>query len=232
MNYLLAHRSYLLDGFEGTLLVCATAIPASLAIGVLGGIVGFYRIPIVHQALRIMIEIIRNTPLYLQLIFLFFALPTIGVKFSPFFAGFIALSIWGGVYNSENFRAGFEAIDRHIVEGADAIGLTRRQTFLYAVLPIGFRIAFRSILNTSIALVKDSSYLVAVGYLEATDAAYSLVNLDFRITPLFLFLAIVYLGLVWALSGVAGHFERWLMRPYDSTAPGSQQRPEQEWALQ
>lgn len=232
MGYLLSHRSYLLDGFEGTLLICATTIPVSLLLGMLGGVVGFYRIPVLNQSLRAIIEIIRNTPLYLQLIFVFFALPTIGVKFSPFFAGFLALSVWGAVYNSENFRAGFEAVDRHIIEGAEALGLTRRQTFLYGVLPIGLRIAFRSVLNTSIALVKDSSYLVAVGYLEATDAAYSLVNLDFRVVPLFVFLAIVYLTLVWGLSRAGGHLERWLMRPYDLTAPGSLKHVGQEWALQ
>lgn len=232
MDYLLAHRSYLLDGLGGTLLICATTIPVSLVLGVLGGSVGFYRIPVLHPLLRVITEMVRNTPLYLQLIFLFFALPAIGIKFSPFFAGFLALTIWGGVYNSENFRAGFEAVDRHIIEGAAAVGLTRRQTFLYGVLPIGLRIAFRSVLNTSIALVKDSSYLVAVGYLEATDAVYSLINLDFRVIPLFAFLAVVYLVLVWVLSRAAGLLERRLMRPYEVTATGPGNHLEQEWALQ
>jgi His/Glu/Gln/Arg/opine family amino acid ABC transporter permease subunit len=229
LGYLLSHRSYLLDGLEGTLLVCITTIPVSLVLGALGGVAGFYRIPILHQVLHVIIEIVRNTPLYLQLIFVFFALPTIGVRLSPFVSGFLTLSVWGSVYNSENFRAGFEAVDRHIIEGAEAIGLTRPQTFLYAVLPIGFRIAFRSVLNTSIALLKDSSYLVAVGYLEATDAVYSLVNLDFRVTPLFAFLAVVYLGLVWGLSRLAGVLERWLMRPYDSTTAGPPTHLEPAW---
>lgn len=220
MGYLIAHRSYLLAGLGGTLLICVTTIPVSLVLGALGGVAGFYRIPVFSQALRIVIEIVRNTPLYLQLVFVFFALPTIGIKLSPFVSGFLVLSIWGGVYNSENFRAGCEAVDRHIIEGAQAVGLTRLQTFLYAILPIGFLIAFRSVLNTSIALLKDSSYLVAVGFLEVTDAVYSLVNLDFRVTPLFAFLAIVYLGLVWVLSRAAGFLEQWLMRPYNAVGDG------------
>jgi polar amino acid transport system permease protein len=230
--YLLSHCLYLLDGLKGTLLICATTIPVSLVLGVLGGAAGFYRIPVLTQILRVILEIVRNTPLYLQLVLVFFALPSIGIRFSPFLSGFLTLSVWGGVYNSENFRAGFEAVDQHIIEGAEAVGLTQPQTFLYAVLPIGFRIAFRSVLNTSIALVKDSSYLVAVGYLEATNAVYSLVNLDFRVTPLFAFLAIVYLGLVWGLSRAAALLERRLMRPYDLTAAGPQKHLEQAWELQ
>lgn len=232
MNYLLSHSSDLLGGVQGTLLVCATTIPVSLVLGVLGGAAGFYRIPFLTQMLRVILEVIRNTPLYLQLVLVFFALPSIGIKFSPFVSGFLTLSVWGSVYNSENFRAGFEAVDRHIVEGAEAIGLTPRQTFLYTILPIGFRIAFRSVLNTSIALLKDSSYLVAVGYLEATDAVYSLVNLDFRVTPLFAFLAVVYLSLVWGFSRAAGLLERWLMRPYDLTTAGSPRQLEQACEVQ
>src|SRR5437868_12761230 len=104
-------RSALAHGLLRTLEVTAIGIAGAFCIGLVLGAVRAHRIPLASQLAAVYVEVIRNTPILVQIFLLFFALPTLSphLRFTPFTTACIAVVVWGGAFNTENFRAGFEA---------------------------------------------------------------------------------------------------------------------------
>lgn len=217
-TYLLEHAPELGRGLGWTIMLSVLAIAASGLVGIVFGAVRSYRVPLVNQVVIGFVEFIRNTPLLVQIFFLFFAFPLVGISFSAFVTAFVTLTVWGAAYNTENFRAGFDAVNRETSEAGLALGLRQHQVFRYLVLPLGFHVAFRSVLNTSISVLKNSSYMVVISFPELTETAVNLATRSFRVFELFGLLGAVYLGLVGLLSYVARRLESRLMTPYETAA--------------
>jgi len=192
----------LADGLVRTLKVSAIAIAGSLIVGAVLGAARAHRIPVVSQLAAIYVEVIRNTPILVQIFFVFYGLPQVGIRFSPFTTAWLAVLVWGGAFNTENFRAGFEAVPRRYREAAEALGFGRLQTFLNVTLPIGGRIALPSSINTYISVLKNTSLLTAVGYAELTNVSRSIAAVTFRDAEMLLVVAVTYLALVWTLSAL------------------------------
>lgn len=190
----------LLWGLIRTLEISAIAIAGAFVIGVLGGAARAYRVPAVSQVAAVYVEIIRCTPILLQIYFLFFALPEIGITLDAFTVAWLAVMLWGGAYNIENFRAGFLAVPQNYREGAQALGFGRAGTFLNVTLPIGGRISLPSSINTYISIVKNTALMYVIGYPELTTTALNISNLTLQTTEALTVLGIVYLALVWSLS--------------------------------
>jgi polar amino acid transport system permease protein len=108
--------------------------------------------------------------------------------------------LWGGAFNSENFRAGFEAVPERYREAGLALGFGRFATFLNVTLPIGGRISLPSSINTYISVVKNTSLMYVIGYPELTTTAINIANLTLETLEALTVLGIVYLTLVWGLS--------------------------------
>ena len=108
--------------------------------------------------------------------------------------------IWGGAFNSENFRAGFEAVAHRYREAASRSASAGSATFLNVTLPIGGRIALPSSINTYISVLKNTSLMYVIGYPELTTTALNISNLTLETTEALTVLAVVYLTLVWTLS--------------------------------
>lgn len=212
-GYVIGTLPDLLAGLRRTLEVSAIGVAGALAVGVLGGGARAARVPILSPVANVFVEFIRNTPLVVQIFFLYFAMPQVNVTLSAFTVGWLSLVLWGGAYNIENFRAGFEAVPRGYQEAASALGLTRLQAFRYVILPIGVRIALPSLTNTCISVLKNSSYLVAISFPELTTTAVNIVSLSFRVFELFITIAVIYLALVWALAALMAGVERRLVLP-------------------
>ena len=171
------------------------------------------RVPVLDRLVDGYVELFRNTPLLVQIFFLYFALPEVGIKLEAFTVAWLSLVLWGGAYQVENFRAGFEAVGKGYREAARALGLGRGATFGAVVLPIGLRIALPSLGNIAISILKNSSYMVAISFHELTDTAVNIVSLSFRVFEMFLVIGVIYLGLAWLLGlGTAG-LERRLALP-------------------
>jgi His/Glu/Gln/Arg/opine family amino acid ABC transporter permease subunit len=202
----------LLWGFIRTLEVSAIAIALASVIGVLGGAARAYRIPVLNQVAAVYVEIIRCTPILLQIFFLFYGLPELGIVWDPFTVAWFAVGIWGGAYNIENFRAGFQAVPYGLREAASALGFGPRAVFLNVSLPLGVRIALPSSINTYIAVVKNTALVYAISYNELTTVALNINAVTLRNEP-FLVLGVVYLTLVWSLSYVLRLVERHLAVP-------------------
>jgi polar amino acid transport system permease protein len=195
------HRQEFIDGLENTLKVSVIGIALAFLIGAVLGAARAHRVPIVSQVAAVYVELVRNTPLLVQVFLLYYGLPQGGIRLTPFQAAWISVTIWGGAFNTENFRAGFEAVPNRYREGAYALGFDRLRTFINITLPIGGRIALPSSINTYVAILKNTAILgPAIGFAELTNQAYNLESTYFKAVEVYLVLALIYLVIVWAIS--------------------------------
>jgi His/Glu/Gln/Arg/opine family amino acid ABC transporter permease subunit len=218
-SFVWEHRGDFAGGLEQTLKVSVIAIVGAFAIGVVLGAARAHRIPVANQLAAVYVEVIRNTPILVQIFFVFFALPQSGIRLEPFTAAWLTLMIWGGAFNVENFRAGFGAVPARYREAAYALGFGSVSTFLNVTLPIGGRIALPASINTYVSVLKNTAVLgPAIGFPELTNVAYSLESVSFRAIEIYTVLAVVYLGVVWSLSLLIRALERHLRLPEDRPA--------------
>ena len=206
-------RELFLEALVNTLKVSAVAIAGSFAIGLVLGAARAHRIPVVSQFTVVYVEIIRNTPILVQIFMLFFALPQAGVRLDAFTVAWLSVMLWGGAFNSENFRAGFEAVPTRYREAGLALGFSRLGTFTNVTLPIGGRIALPSSINTYISVVKNTSLVYVIGYPELTTTAINIANLTLETLEALTVLGVVYLTLVWSLSAAIRLLEGRLALP-------------------
>jgi His/Glu/Gln/Arg/opine family amino acid ABC transporter permease subunit len=206
----------LLSGFERTLEVAAIAVVGAFVIGAVLGAARAHRIPVVSQLAAAYVEVIRNTPILVQIFMYFFALPQIGIELEPFTVAWLSVMVWGGAFNIENFRAGFEAVPYRYREAALALGFGRIKTFLNITLPIGGRIALPSSINTYIAVLKNTALLYVISYPELTKTAYDINASTLQTLETFFVLGVVYLTLVWTLSGLIRLLETHLALPEET----------------
>jgi His/Glu/Gln/Arg/opine family amino acid ABC transporter permease subunit len=190
----------LLDGLVNTLKVSAIGIAGAFLIGLVLGAARAHRIPVVSQFTAVYVEIVRNTPILAQIFMIFYALPQAGITWDQFTVAWVSVMIWGGAFNSENFRAGFEAVPYRYREAGYALGFSRRATFFNVTLPIGGRISLPSSINTYISVLKNTSLMYVIGYEELTTTALNIAALSLETLEALTVLGIVYLTLVWSLS--------------------------------
>lgn len=212
-SYVTDNASELAQGLARTLEVSAIAIAGALVIGALLGAARAHRLPVVSQLAAVYVEAIRNTPILVQIFFLFFALPQVGIRFDSFTVAWLAVMIWGGAFNIENFRAGFEAVPYRYREAGLALGFSRVETFLNVTLPIGGRIALPASINTYIAVLKNTALMYVIGFNEFTTTALNINALTLQTLETFTVLGVVYLTIVWTLSGLIRLLESRLALP-------------------
>src|SRR5262245_9500907 len=171
----LDNREEWVEGLKNTLEVSAIAIVGALVIGVVLGAARAYRVPVVSQLAAVYVEVIRNTPFLVQVFFIFFGLPQLGIRLEPFTTAWVCVMLWGGAFNIENFRAGFQAVPFRYREAGFALGFGRLANFFNVTLPIGGRIALPSSINTYVSILKNTAILgPAIGFAELTNTAYNL----------------------------------------------------------
>jgi His/Glu/Gln/Arg/opine family amino acid ABC transporter permease subunit len=214
-HFIWVHRDELLAGLRRTLEVAALGIAGAFVIGLVLGAARAHRVPVVSQLAAAYVEIIRNTPILVQIFFLFYGLPRVShfFQFSPFAVATLAVMVWGGAFNTENFRAGFEAVPQRFREAGLALGFSPVATFFNVTLPIGGRIALPSSINTYISVLKNTALMTAIGFPELTNTALDFVATDFRTYEMFFVLAVTYLSLVWGLSALIRALEARLAIP-------------------
>jgi len=212
-SFITENGDELLAGLRRTLEVSAIAIAGSFAIGLVLGAARAHRVPVVSRIAGIYVEVIRNTPILVQIFFLFFALPQLGIILEPFTVAWLAVTIWGGAFNTENFRAGFEAVPHRYREAGLALGFGRLATFVNVTLPIGGRIALPSSINTYISVVKNTSLMYVISYPELTTTALQINALTLQTIETFTVLAVSYLVIVWTMSASIRLLESHLALP-------------------
>ncbi len=215
-HFIRVHLPDFWDGLQATLKVAGLGIAGSLAIGVVLGAARAHRIPVISWIAAIYVEVIRNTPILVQIFFIAGGLPHLPghpVRLEPFTIAWLSVMIWGGAFNTENFRAGFEAVPYRYREAGLALGFSRLATFFNVTLPIGARIALPSSINTYVSVLKNTSLLTAIGFAELTNTAYSLESESFKATEVYFTLGVTYLLVVWTLSALVRLVEARLALP-------------------
>ena len=212
-SFIWDNRDQLWEGFKNTIKAAAIGVAGSFLIGLVLGAVRAHRIPVLNQIAWAYVEVIRNTPILVQIFLLYYGTPELGIHLETFTVAWLSITIWGGAFNTENFRAGFEAVPPRLREAGYALGLTPLKTFLNVTLPIGGRIALPSSINTYISVLKNTSLMLVIGYPELTSVAFNIQAITFRTFEMFSVLAAVYLVIVWTLSALIRLLERRLALP-------------------
>ena len=207
------YHEELREGLVNTLKIAALGILGAFVIGVVLGAARAHRVPVISPLTVGYVELIRNTPILVQIFMIFYALPQFGIVLDQFTVAWLAVTIWGGAFNTENFRAGFEAVPYRYREAGAALGFGRLATFLNVTLPIGGRIALPSSINTYISVLKNTSLMYVIGYAELTTTSLNISNLTLQTTESLTVLASVYLCLVWGLSALIRLLESRLALP-------------------
>jgi polar amino acid transport system permease protein len=229
LQFIWDNRQQIWDGFKNTMKASAVGVLGAFAIGLVLGAARAHRIPVVSQLVAAYVELIRNTPILVQIFLLYYGLPFVpgeiagvtipgvgddGIQVDVFTVAWLSVMIWGGAFNTENFRAGFEAVPKRFREAGYALGFTPLRTFLNVTLPIGGRIALPSSINTYISVLKNTSLVgLAIGFPELTNVAQNIQSLTFRTFEMFTVLAVIYLTIVWTLSAVIRLLEARLALP-------------------
>jgi polar amino acid transport system permease protein len=185
-----------------------TGILFSMLIGLICSMVHYYKIPVLKQIAGVYIELSRNTPLLVQLFFLYFGLPKIGIMISSEGCAIIGLSFLGGSYMAEAFRSGLESIEKSQMESALAIGLNNGQVMRYVILPQALAVSIPPICANMIFLIKETSVFSAVALADLMYVAKDLIGLYYQTDEALLMLVIAYLILLLPISLAAGWLER------------------------
>jgi polar amino acid transport system permease protein len=171
------------------------------------------------------VQVLRGTPVLLQLFYLYYVLPFVGIKLPPWPAGVIGMSAAYSAYLSEIYRAGIEAVDRGQTEAALAIGMSRVQVMRLVILPQAVRIIIPPMGNMFIGLFKDTSLLSILTIRELMFEGQILAATSFRHITIFTVIAVLYLAVCWPSAAIIDRLERRLKAlPRDQAEAASGRR--------
>jgi polar amino acid transport system permease protein len=201
-----------LEGARASLLLTLVAGVAGLGLGMALALGRISALPPVRWLCFGVIELLRGTPLLVQILFIYYALPILApfLKLDEFSAAAIGLALNVGAYNAEVIRAGIEALPRGQTEAALSLGLSRLQTLRYIILPQALRIVTPPLINNAVALLKDSSLASSIGLLEVTLAGQRISSETFMPVPVLTTVALLYLVMTTALTLISARLERFL----------------------
>ena len=204
-------------------------IGISIVIGLICSLVQFYKIPVARQIVRIYIELSRNTPLLIQLFFIYYGLPKIGIKTDPAVCGVVGLAFLGGSYMAETFRSGLEAVDKVHSESAFTLGLNKLQTFIYVILPQALSTSIPPFVANVIFLLKETSVFSAVSLMDLMFTAKDLIGLYYNTMESLFLLVVFYLIILLPVSLLGTFLEHKLGTPTVRQSP--LKRRERETAI-
>ncbi|WP_108502418.1 amino acid ABC transporter permease [Paracoccus indicus] len=197
----------LMKGLWITLQLGAASIVAGLALGLGLAMARLYAPAPARFLTRVYIDIFRSIPLLVLLIIVYYALPFVGLRLSPFASAMTALTLVSGAYTAEIFRAGIEAIPKGQFEASAALGLSGRQTMSDVVLPQAVRIVIPPLTNNSINVVKDTALASVVAMPDLLKQATQAQALSANPTPLIV-AAAIYVAFLWPLVALVSRMER------------------------
>jgi len=198
---------------EGTRVTVQLTLVAGLigvALGVLAALGKVSRIAPLRWLAAFYIWVMRGTPLLVQVLFVYFALPEVHplLRMSEFTAACVALALNVGAYNAEAIRAGLLAVPKGQLEAAKALGLSRWHTFVDITFPQAFKIALPPLVNNIVALLEDSSLAFTIGVVELTNAGSQVKSTSFQAVPVFIATALIYLLLTTVMTQISDAVER------------------------
>ncbi|RJL09659.1 glutamine ABC transporter permease GlnP [Paracoccus siganidrum] len=191
----------LLAGAKVTLQITLFGLVGGTLLGVLAGLMRAYGGPILNAIAFAYVELIRGTPIVVQVMFLYFALPVLaGVRVDPMSAAILAIVVNAGAYIAEIVRGAFLSISRGLTEAGLAIGLPHWKVLLYIVGPLAFRRLIPPLGNQFIVSLKDTSLFIVIGVGELTRTGQEIMAANFRAVEIWTAVAVFYLLMTGSLT--------------------------------
>lgn len=204
INYLPLYKEALLltakIGWLGILLAFIIGILCAAAIHM--------KVPVLRRIIGAYIEFFRNTPLLVQLFFLYFALPKIGIRISAQGCGILGLGLLGGAYMAETFRSGLEAVAPIQMESAESLGMSRMQALAYVIFPQAGAISVPGIVANVIFLLKETSVFSTISLMDLMFTAKDLIGMYAKTLECLTLLVIFYLIMLLPVSFLGNVLER------------------------
>ncbi|MGB3768969.1 MAG: amino acid ABC transporter permease [Phormidesmis sp.] len=197
----------LLAGAWLTLRLSLLAVAFGLGIGIIGSLCRTSGNRLLNGISLAYVEVIRNTPYLIQLFFIFFGLPALGLKLSAEQAAVVSLAINFGAYSTEIVRAGVESIPKGQVEAGLAIGFKKLDVFRYIVIPPALANIYSSLVGQVILAVLFTSVVSQIAAEDLTYAGNYLDSRTFRSFEIYFTLAVLYLAIVWIVKAIAYFIE-------------------------
>lgn len=197
----------IMQGAEVTLEIFFVTLILSLPIGALAALGRISSFTPMRYLMELYVWIMRGTPLMLQLLFVYFALPMVGIMLPDVAAALLAFTLNYAAYFAEVFRAGIQAIPRGQYEAAKALGLKHWQMMRYIIFPQVLRVVLPPISNETINLVKDTSLIYILAMNDLLRVARTIVQREFDMTP-FVIAGLFYLGMTAILTWIFKKLEQ------------------------
>lgn len=207
LSYIQTMLPQMMEGLKITLEVFVLTLVLSVPLGVIVALCRLSKVKALSKVMEIYILIMRGTPLLLQIIFIFFGLPIVGVKIDRMPSAILAFTLNYGAYFAEIFRAGIASIDEGQYEGAEVLGLSKMDTFFRIIMPQALKRVLPPVANEMITLVKDTALVYAVGFDDLLKIGKTATNRDATLMPLVL-VAVIYLLLIFVLSKILSYVEQ------------------------
>ncbi len=197
----------LMGGLKITLLVFILTLILSIPIGVIVAILRVKGNKLTKRIIDLYILIMRGTPLLLQIIFIFFGLPLVGIRFGRFTAAIVAFVLNYGAYFAEIFRAGIEGVDEGQLEACEMLGLSEFDIYIRIILPQAFKKVIPPVGNEVISLIKDTALVYIVGLQDILMVGKIATNREASLFPLVM-VGVIYLLLVMVLTNIFKKLEK------------------------
>lgn len=204
---LVASFPLLISGLRVTLALGAVAIVAGLVLGLVVALIRIYAVKPASVAAKIYIDVFRSIPILVLLIVVYYALPFVGLRLSPFMSAALSLTLVSGAYTAEIFRAGIEAVPRGQFEASQALGLGYRHMMSDVILPQAIRIVIPPLTNNCINVMKDTALASVVAMPDLLKQATQAQALEANPTPLIV-AALMYVAILWPLVYLVGRMEK------------------------
>ena len=199
MDNLLNTILQMLEGSEITLEIFFITLVIALPLGMLAALGRLSKLRPLSAFMEFYIWLMRGTPLMLQLLFVYFALPMIGIRLPDIAAALLAFTLNYAAYFAEIFRAGIQSVQKGQYEAAKTLGMNYTQTMRRIILPQVIRIVLPPVSNETINLVKDTSLIYILAMNDLLRVARTIVQREFDMTP-FLIAGIFYLAMTFVLT--------------------------------
>ena len=196
------------DALFLTMRVGWKGVVIAVLIGLIGSAILHFEIPIAKTVVSAYIQLFRNTPLLVQLFFIYFALPKIGVRISPEACGTWGLGLLGGAYMTETFRSGLENIPKIQFESAESLGMSRGQVFRYVILPQAVSSSIPGLMANVIFLLKETSVFSTISLMDLMFTAKDLIGMYAKTIECLTLLVVFYLIMLLPVSILGNILER------------------------
>ena len=191
-----------------TLRLGLAGIVIAIVVGLVCALVQYYKVPVLRRIVGAYIELSRNTPLLVQMFFIYYGLPKIGIKTNAEICGITGLAFLGGSYMAEAFRSGLESIEPIQTESAMSLGMDHAQTMRYIILPQAMSISVPAFVANVIFLLKETSVFSAISLMDLMFTAKDLIGLYYKTTECLFLLVVFYLLILLPVSLLGSWLER------------------------